>query len=70
MKSNYYILTISDSFHGFSIIFFKIYSRFSFLFFFSVKWQKVVVVAVLGMGHIPGIVANWEKDINIRPLYE
>uniref|UniRef100_A0A0N4U5F5 TraB domain-containing protein n=1 Tax=Dracunculus medinensis TaxID=318479 RepID=A0A0N4U5F5_DRAME len=38
--------------------------------FFSVKWQKVVVVAVLGMGHIPGIVANWEKDINIRPLYE
>jgi hypothetical protein len=32
------------------------------------KWQPVVIVAVMGAYHVPGVIANWRKSINIEPL--
>lgn len=31
-------------------------------------WQPLTVVAVVGIGHTPGIVANWNKTVDIGPL--
>uniref|UniRef100_F1KY78 TraB domain-containing protein n=1 Tax=Ascaris suum TaxID=6253 RepID=F1KY78_ASCSU len=31
-------------------------------------WQPVSVVAVVGIGHVPGIVANWNKSIDVVNL--
>ncbi|KHN71841.1 hypothetical protein Tcan_02044, partial [Toxocara canis] len=31
-------------------------------------WQPVSVVAVVGIGHVPGIVANWNKPIDVGNL--
>ncbi|CAJ0572034.1 unnamed protein product, partial [Mesorhabditis spiculigera] len=33
-------------------------------------WQPLRVVAVVGIGHMPGIEARWGDDINILPLVE
>lgn len=40
----------------------------SFIFEFSVPWQPVTVVAVVGIGHVPGIVANWNQQISVADL--
>uniref|UniRef100_A0A914UXI3 TraB domain-containing protein n=1 Tax=Plectus sambesii TaxID=2011161 RepID=A0A914UXI3_9BILA len=32
------------------------------------KWQPVTVVAVVGIGHVPGMVANWQKQVDITAL--
>ncbi|VDK71338.1 unnamed protein product, partial [Onchocerca ochengi] len=31
-------------------------------------WQPVSVVAVVGMGHVPGIISNWNKRIDVGDL--
>ena len=30
--------------------------------------QPSVVVGVVGIGHVPGIVENWEKPVDVREL--
>lgn len=32
------------------------------------KYQPVSVVAVVGIGHVPGIVSNWDKRISTVEL--
>lgn len=34
----------------------------------DVEWQPLRVVAVVGIGHTPGIVANWDNPVDISPL--
>uniref|UniRef100_A0A183EVG9 TraB domain containing n=1 Tax=Gongylonema pulchrum TaxID=637853 RepID=A0A183EVG9_9BILA len=34
----------------------------------SVPWQPVSVVAVVGMGHVPGIISSWNTNIDVGPL--
>uniref|UniRef100_A0A1I7V9H1 TraB domain-containing protein n=2 Tax=Loa loa TaxID=7209 RepID=A0A1I7V9H1_LOALO len=31
-------------------------------------WQPISVVAVVGMGHVPGIISNWNKRIDVGDL--
>lgn len=35
---------------------------------FLVTEVPAVVVGVVGMGHVPGIERNWEKDLNIQEI--
>lgn len=35
---------------------------------FLASWQPISVVAVVGMGHVPGIIANWNKRIDVGDL--
>lgn len=35
---------------------------------FLATWQPISVVAVVGMGHVPGIVANWNNYIDVGHL--
>uniref|UniRef100_A0A0R3PDB5 TraB domain-containing protein n=1 Tax=Angiostrongylus costaricensis TaxID=334426 RepID=A0A0R3PDB5_ANGCS len=32
------------------------------------EWQPLIVVAVVGIGHTPGIVAHWNNPVDISPL--
>uniref|UniRef100_A0A0K0D173 TraB domain-containing protein n=1 Tax=Angiostrongylus cantonensis TaxID=6313 RepID=A0A0K0D173_ANGCA len=32
------------------------------------EWQPLIVVAVVGIGHTPGIVAHWNHPVDISPL--
>ncbi|VDO34874.1 unnamed protein product [Haemonchus placei] len=34
----------------------------------DVEWQPLRVVAVVGIGHTPGIVAHWDNPVDIAPL--
>lgn len=34
----------------------------------DVAWQPISVVAVVGMGHVPGIISNWNKRIDVGDL--
>lgn len=35
---------------------------------FLVTEVPAVVVGVVGMGHVPGIERNWEKELNIQEI--
>ncbi|CAJ0601675.1 unnamed protein product [Cylicocyclus nassatus] len=34
----------------------------------GMNWQPLRVVAVVGIGHTPGIIAHWDEPVNISPL--
>ncbi|KHJ90905.1 hypothetical protein OESDEN_09239 [Oesophagostomum dentatum] len=34
----------------------------------DVEWQPLRVVAVVGIGHTPGIAAHWDNPVDIAPL--
>ncbi|MCP9265618.1 Elongation of very long chain fatty acids protein [Dirofilaria immitis] len=34
----------------------------------NATWQPISVVAVVGMGHVPGIISNWNKRIDVGDL--
>ncbi|KAJ1358682.1 hypothetical protein KIN20_017168 [Parelaphostrongylus tenuis] len=36
----------------------------------EVEWQPLTVVAVVGIGHTPGIVSHWNNPVDISPLLQ
>ena len=41
---------------------------FQFLSFFVLEYVQPVVVGVVGIGHLPGIKENWDKQLSVQEI--